>query len=1124
MPKQVTETKLRVFLASPSDVPDERKRVQQIIEAMNKAEARTLGITFELLKWEDAAPGMGRPEQVLLDQLAPEKWDIFIGVLWLRFGSGTGGIDPDTQKPYLSGTEEEFKEAYRLNQSRADSLPKIMMYRCRRDPLNALEFFSNPKNIEEFNRVNAFFAEFKPSGNYPGLYQEYKTPDELADLVRQHLNIRLREFETQRAAPQPAPVMPPPPPAPREPTDAERHAARDCYLKTLMERCDALPLTSLDNDPRHHAKLSLHHVYIALDTTTPVPLTDAEKEQRGNRSMPGRDDTRLLSVMEAAARHQHLVITGEPGSGKSSFVNRLAFLLASARLANVALPEPWAHGALLPVRVFLRELAPTLPDAETLARASDEARAQLLSDAVRAFIAQLPGKLDADAMLAAPLILSALSAGECLVIFDGLDEVAPTRRKIAREAVEACAARWRANRFLVTCRIRSYQNDAQLPSFENVTLADLDDEKIEMFTTAWYNARADLNQIVRDQVAERAGNLWRAIQDDDQLKKLAETPLLLTTMAVVHTAQIELPRKRAILYNRCVEILLRRWQEYKFGKLTLLDDLGLSEKELLEALWYVAYDAHKRGNKDETADLPRKDVLAILEKRLGNMDKAVKILEHVEERAGLLVGHGGADDADPTYSFPHRTFQEFLAGCYLALRARPSFGRQLRALLSEGDKWQVAAQLGAEHVLYSEGGKTSDVLEALNLLCPVATEPRDENDWRGIVWAGDIAAEMGKDRIEREDADNPDGGAKFVQRLVARLVQLVETPNTVTPLERADAGNALAKLDDPRPGVGLSPLHSERSEAESKKGEGQGVRLPDLVWCEIPAGAFTMGTREKDIPGLMKKYGGNESWYKYETPQHDEKSITRAYLIGKYPVTNAQYNAFVQAGGYANAQYWQEAMAHGYWQAGKFKGRWDNEPRARAYDFGAPFNLDNHPVVGVSWYEAVAFCRWLTEKLKVKSEKLKVWKDGQLLPFSFELDTWQIRLPTEAEWEKAARGMDGRIYPWSDELTPQHANYDATKIGATSAVGIFPLGKSPYGLLDVSGNVWEWCSTQWIENYKGYDKKNTERESLEGDVPRVLRGGAFHDESYLVRAACRYGDFANFRNVNSGFRVAAGVS
>jgi formylglycine-generating enzyme required for sulfatase activity len=317
-----------------------------------------------------------------------------------------------------------------------------------------------------------------------------------------------------------------------------------------------------------------------------------------------------------------------------------------------------------------------------------------------------------------------------------------------------------------------------------------------------------------------------------------------------------------------------------------------------------------------------------------------------------------------------------------------------------------------------------------------------------------------------------------------------------------------------------------------------GAGLPDILWCEIPAGAFTMGTREQDIPGLMKKYGGGESWYKSETPQHEEKSITRAYLIGKYPVTNAQYNAFVQAGGYANAQYWQEAIAHKYWKDGKFKGRWDDDWRIGAYNFGAPFNLDNHPVVGVSWYEAVAFCRWLTEKFRIADFRFQIENNrDEKMKSEIKNLKFEIRLPTEAEWEKAARGpstplrsaqdsthaQDARIFPWNGQLTPQHANYSETKIGATSAVGIFPAGASPYGLLDASGNVWEWCSTKWIENYKGYDKKIKEREGLEGDDLRVLRGGAFGSVSNHVRAASRDWLDSLVRDHFFGFRVVASL-
>jgi hypothetical protein len=160
------------------------------------------------------------------------------------------------------------------------------------------------------------------------------------------------------------------------------------------------------------------------------------------------------------------------------------------------------------------------------------------------------------------------------------------------------------------------------------------------------------------------------------------------------------------------------------------------------------------------------------------------------------VGRGGAEEIEPVYTFPHRTFQEFLAGCFLALGER-HFDRQLRKRLGEGDKWALAAQLGAEHLLYNAKDKWS-VLDALYELVPLA-DPRDENDWRGVVWAGNIAVEMGADAI-RADTDTHAGGDAFVKRLIQRLVALIE-PGLLSPLERAEAGRALGKLGDPRPGV-----------------------------------------------------------------------------------------------------------------------------------------------------------------------------------------------------------------------------------------------------------------------------------------------------------------------------------
>jgi len=227
-----------------------------------------------------------------------------------------------------------------------------------------------------------------------------------------------------------------------------------------------------------------------------------------------------------------------------------------------------------------------------------------------------------------------------------------------------------------------------------------------------------------------------------------------------------------------------------------------------------------------------------------------------------------------------------------------------------------------------------------------------------------------------------------------------------------------------------------------------------------------------------------------EKPQHRDESITEGYLISRHPVTNAQFAAFVEAGGYGERRYWTAA---GWgWKEG--------EGRTGPDDYGEPYNLSNHPVVGVTWYEAVAFCRWLTEQLR------QYGKIG---------DDQEITLPTEPQWEKAARGVDGRIYPWGNDPGPNRANYDETGIGTTSAVGCFPGGASPYGVEDLSGNVWEWCRTKWEGDYENYQDDN----DLAGGEDRVLRGGSFYDDQWDVRAAYRGWGGPHYRGGYGGFRV-----
>ena len=873
-----------------------------------------------------------------------------------------------------------------------------------------------------------------------------------------------------------------------DPAQAEATRAEQRYLQRLYQHCNVLPLAAMGGEEGVGDEVTLEQVYVALDTQTRAPLTKEEKAQRANRpTLDDRGDTRPLTALEVATQTPRLALLGDPGSGKSTFVRQLTAWLAAVRLGRRG-PLPGWKPELLPVLVVLRELAPHLA-ALNLERCASADRDARLVAAVRTFwtAALRAGKAEAwDSCLE-----DALLAGKVVLIFDGLDEVPEANRVRVRQAVAALLREYSAvQRVIVTCRVRSYTGAAVLPGFTAHTLAPFDEEKIAGFVTAWYRAQAALGRLTEERATERAQDLHQAAKNAE-LRELSSNPMLLTTMALIHQREVGLPRERVRLYALAVHILLNRWQQRKGLAVSdalaalLGDDLKL--RALLERL---AYEAHQRQTQQTGSDLPRKDLLVLLEDPtyLGNVGLAAEFLDYVDQRAGLLVGQGGdADRQQPqTYTFPHRTFQEYLAGCYLV--GQRGTARAYRQRAEQGDYWYLAAALGAEELFYNRRS-VNELLDLAYALCP-ETEPANEPAWRALVWSGQMAALVGTDLICR-DVEHPDGGAAYLERLFPRLTRILrETP--LKAIERATAGQALAKLGDPRRGVGTAH-----------------PALPDILWVEIPAGPFLMGEEKEQHPVTLP-----------------------TYYIARYPVTQTQFATFVQAGGYAEARYWPEAQAAGVWREGKVKGRWDDEPRIGPEPFSEPYNLPNHPVVGVTWYEALAFGRWVEEPLQVESSKLPVWQAGQVVEVDFGPGALTVRLPSEAEWEKAAawvppsvspgggeaEGGRKRRYPWGDKADPERANYDQTGIGTTSAVGAFPDGVSAYGVEEMSGNVWEWTRSR----YKEYPYQADDgREDATGgdDVSRVLRGGAF---SYnVVDARCAYRDRSNpyFHSGDVGFRV-----
>jgi hypothetical protein len=757
--------------------------------------------------------------------------------------------------------------------------------------------------------------------------------------------------------------------------------ARTRYLIQLQRYCNALPLAALGGDEGADEDVTLEQVYVDLHTTTRVPLTEEEKEARKKASPFEREEARPLTALEAALGARRLVLLGDPGGGKSTFARYLLGWLVAFHLGQAATP-PGDAGGLLPVLLTLRDLAPALRALAVDGLPAEEAQVAL-AHLVRDHVLEGLRRLDAADFAGA--LGEALCDGQCLLVLDGLDEVPAALRRRARRAVQAVLRQYAPQRVIVTCRVRSYAGAALLPGFQSHTLAPFNKEQVRRFTQAWYQAQGTLGRVAADEAAARAEDLARAALTDD-LRELSDNPMLLTTMAIIHQREIGLPGERVRLYKLAVDVLSHRWQRRKVGTAApaLSEDLAAllgDARRLRKVMERLAYEAHCQGaGEGASADLRRGAALALLEHPLylGEAGLAARFLDYVDQRAGLLLGRWGAEGRPATFSFPHRTFQEYLAGCHV-VGQRDVGARELWRRAAEGEDWHLAAQLGAEELFYNRQNEYG-VLDLAYWLCPVAA-PEGARGWRATLWSGHMAALLGRAFV-LADADTPGGGEAYWERLVARLVQALGTRDLHAPA-RAEAGRLLARLGDPRPGVGLDR-------------EG----LPDVVWCPVPAGPFVMGTRAADIPALVKRLGGKVEWYEWETPQHTPTLL--AFWMGKYPVTNAQYAAFVRDGGYTAR--WRGCWTEAGW-------RWKGE-RVGPEKAGDLFDLPNHPVVKVTWYEALAYCRWLTERLREGAGERHSDSVDRALWEGLAVGRLFVRLPSEAEWEKAARGDDGRQYPW----------------------------------------------------------------------------------------------------------------
>lgn len=378
-------------------------------------------------------------------------------------------------------------------------------------------------------------------------------------------------------------------------------------------------------------------------------------------------------------------------------------------------------------------------------------------------------------------------------------------------------------------------------------------------------------------------------------------------------------------------------------------------------------------------------------------------------------------------------------------------------------------------------GLRRDAKSALHVLEKL-TDQHDE-DWTPLLKSAGVSADVFWRCWAPDHQPDPANVLKIVERTYAAFL-------SPTPMFRAvsyAAEEALRRSPELAASVNGLRVRMRADFTQLTRGSdrkpffrGDRWHLPDeplLGFVKIAAGPFIMGTSNANPVATSDEF--------WPTTELDESGLggrveLQDFYVGRHPVTVSQFRAFVEATGVGKDI---PSVLTGYPQ---------------------------EPVTQVSWHEALEYCGWLERELATLSD----------VPIEIEqalASGWRVTFPSEAEWEKSARGVDGRTYPWGEFLDPGLANFDEARLLGTSMVGAFPRGASPYGILDLSGNVWEW--TRSIRKPYPYVLDDG-REDLKSPGPRVLRGGAFYNRRKMIRASGRSAASPESRRNSCGFRLA----
>jgi formylglycine-generating enzyme required for sulfatase activity len=793
------------------------------------------------------------------------------------------------------------------------------------------------------------------------------------------------------------------------------------YLRRLELATSKLQLIGLGQGvqielPIQQAYLPLN-VVVARDLKTEQSWHFDEKALRQREHV--KENVLLCDIFKWAVRFESrgVLLLGDPGAGKTTGARQFCWRV----LKETDLPKAIGLPAgTLPVFLRLRgltqhHLAKGLP--------------AFITDSVSA------PSLPPDLANPGPDLLARRGV---LWVFDGLDEVVNenARVRVCKWIKEALADR-PDDFFLVTSRYQGYQGRVDLgPAFCQFHVKPLNQQQVTEFVDHWYRAVCRRIHGAGAATEERAAGLIRSLMEllkqpeyrIGRLRELPANPLMLTILSVVHHQDHNLPRRRADLYAKCVRVLVEHWRkEMRDLQQVSGFDPEAAEGVLSSVAWWLHEKEDRTSQTLEELCPVATQALADLAPGAGLGRDGVEFIRRMRDESGILTMWSAGQ-----CGFLHLTFQEYLAGLHAA---REGLAEALVQHI--GKSWWrevilVALAIGSRDFaqkFFTALVRTDGVTREGTFVDQCLDEARYAVLEPFIAALREKGAKPKRqlDILRRlRQSDHPD--------LLAVCRELARAAHPeLSALAREVLQRAGIKIKRPAIEVAGAPLELRVDPATG------------IAFVRIPTGEFDMGAAR--------------SQWDDERPVHRVR-ISKSFLLGKYPVTNQEYERFLKKA--------ERKTLPDYWN-------------------DRNFNQRLQPVVGVSWDDAQAFCKWAG-----------------------------CRLPTEAEWEYACRAGSQKNYCFGDSKArlEEYAWYSKNSGGKTQPVG----QKKPnqWGLYDMHGNVWEWCQ-DWFGQYcRG---SVTDPTGPEKSNSRVLRGGSWiRDYPANLRSAYRNGNSPDRCSNGIGFR------